>query len=98
MLLPLALIVLAILAAFTLFPGLIAPDNPIALAMSDRLKPPSLLHLFGTDEGGRDVFSRVVFGARYSLGVAIAHRLRFGAVRRALWRLSRAWRGAASII
>jgi peptide/nickel transport system permease protein len=71
-LLPLALIFLAILAAFTLFPGLIAPDNPTALAMSDRLKPPSLLHLFGTDEGGRDVFSRVVFGTRYSLGVAIA--------------------------
>jgi peptide/nickel transport system permease protein len=71
-LLPLALIFLAILAAFTLFPGLIAPDNPIALAMSDRLKPPSLLHLFGTDEGGRDVFSRVVVGTRYSLGVAIA--------------------------
>ena len=71
-LLPLALIFLAILAAFALFPALIAPDNPIALAMSDRLKPPSLLHLFGTDEGGRDVFSRVVFGTRYSLGVAIA--------------------------
>jgi peptide/nickel transport system permease protein len=70
-LLPFALVVVAILAAFTLVPGLIAPDNPIALAMSDRLKPPSLVHLFGTDEGGRDVFSRVVFGARYSLGVAI---------------------------
>ena len=70
-LLPFALVVVAILAAFTLVPGLIAPDNPIALAMSDRLKPPSLVHLFGTDEGGRDVFSRVVFGAHYSLGVAI---------------------------
>jgi peptide/nickel transport system permease protein len=70
-LLPFALVVVAILAAFTLVPGLIAPDNPIALAMSDRLKHPSLVHLFGTDEGGRDVFSRVVFGARYSLGVAI---------------------------
>jgi len=71
-LLPLALVVLAILAVFTLVPELIAPHNPIALAMSDRLKPPSLLHPFGTDEAGRDVFSRVVFGARYSLGVAIA--------------------------
>jgi peptide/nickel transport system permease protein len=71
-LLPLALLVLAILAAFTLLPGLIAPHDPIALAMADRLKPPSLTHIFGTDEGGRDVFSRIVYGTRYSLGVAIA--------------------------
>lgn len=70
-LLPLALLVLAILAAFTLLPGLIAPHDPIALAMADRLKPPSLTHIFGTDEGGRDVFSRIVYGTRYSLGVAI---------------------------
>nr|WP_083354741.1 ABC transporter permease [Mesorhizobium sp. LCM 4577] len=71
-LLPLALLVLVILAAFTLLPGLIAPHDPIALAMADRLKPPSLTHIFGTDEGGRDVLSRIVYGTRYSLGVAIA--------------------------
>lgn len=71
LLLPLALLVVAILAAFVLLPGLIAPHDPIALAMADRLKPPSLTHIFGTDEGGRDVFSRIVFGTRYSLGVAI---------------------------
>lgn len=71
-LLPFALLVLVILAAFTLLPGLIAPHDPIALAMADRLKPPSLTHIFGTDEGGRDVFSRIVYGTRYSLGVAIA--------------------------
>lgn len=71
LLLPLALLVLAILAAFTLVPGLIAPHDPIALAMADRLKPPSFTHIFGTDEGGRDVFSRIVYGTRYSLGVAI---------------------------
>jgi peptide/nickel transport system permease protein len=71
LLLQLALLVLAILAAFTIVPGLIAPHDPIALAMADRLKPPSLQHIFGTDEGGRDVFSRIVYGTRYSLGVAI---------------------------
>ena len=71
LLLPLALLVVAILAAFVLLPGLIAPHDPIALAMADRLKPPSLTHIFGTDEGGRDVFSRIVYGTRYSLGVAI---------------------------
>jgi peptide/nickel transport system permease protein len=71
-LLPLALLMVVILAAFTLLPGLIAPHDPIALAMADRLKPPSLTHVFGTDEGGRDVFSRIVYGTRYSLGIAIA--------------------------
>lgn len=69
---PVALVVIVILIAFALVPGLIAPDSPVALNMADRLKPPSLAHLFGTDEGGRDIFSRVVFGTRYSLGVAIA--------------------------
>ncbi|MCX5516427.1 ABC transporter permease [Kaistia algarum] len=67
-----ALLVILVLVAFTLVPGLIAPHDPVALAMVDRLKPPSFAHLFGTDEGGRDIFSRVVYGTRYSLGVAIA--------------------------
>jgi len=40
--------------------------------LKNKLKPPSLTHIFGTDEGGRDVFSRIVYGTRYSLGVAIA--------------------------
>lgn len=69
---PVALLVIVILIAFALVPGLIAPDSPVALNMADRLKPPSFAHLFGTDEGGRDIFSRVVYGTRYSLGVAIA--------------------------
>jgi peptide/nickel transport system permease protein len=91
---PLALLVLLILAAFTLFPGLIAPHDPIALAMSDRLKPPSTTHLFGTDEGGRDIFSRVVYGTRYSLGVAIVivfSSAIFGVVYGAVSGMARGW-------
>lgn len=91
---PLALLIVAVLAAFTLLPGLIAPHDPIALAMSDRLKPPSLAHLLGTDEGGRDVFSRIVYGTRYSLGVAIvivfASAL-FGVVYGAVSGMARGW-------
>lgn len=91
---PLALLIVAVLAAFTLLPGLIAPHDPITLAMSDRLKPPSLTHLFGTDEGGRDVFSRVVYGTRYSLGVAIvivfASAL-FGVIYGAVSGMARGW-------
>lgn len=91
---PLALLVVATLAAFTLLPSLIAPHDPIALAMADRLKPPSLTHLFGTDEGGRDVFSRVVYGTRYSLGVAVAivfASALFGVVYGAISGMARGW-------
>ena len=45
----------------------IAPYDPIAQDMSIRLTGPSLEHLFGTDNFGRDVFSRVLYGGRYSI-------------------------------
>lgn len=91
---PLALLIVAALAAFTMLPSLIAPYDPIALAMSDRLKPPSLEHLFGTDEGGRDIFSRVVHGTRYSLGVAIVivfFSALFGVIYGAVSGMARGW-------
>ncbi len=49
----------------------IAPHDPIDLNPKDRLLPPSAAHWFGADEGGRDIFSRVVFGARNSLLAAV---------------------------
>jgi peptide/nickel transport system permease protein len=49
----------------------IAPYDALAQKVEDRLSPPSLQHLFGTDELGRDVFSRVVYGARISLPVGL---------------------------
>jgi len=49
---------------------LIAPYDPDAQD-SERLLPPSLTNLMGTDELGRDTFSRIVFGARVSLQVGI---------------------------
>jgi peptide/nickel transport system permease protein len=46
---------------------LLAPYDPVATSWSAIRKAPSAAHLFGTDELGRDVFSRVIFGARASL-------------------------------
>lgn len=46
---------------------LVAPYDPTAQDMSVRLMPPSSAHIFGTDNFGRDIFSRVIYGGRYSL-------------------------------
>ena len=72
LLLGLALLVVAMLAAFALFPTAIAPSDPIILDIAHRLQPPGPAHLLGTDEAGRDILSRVIHGTRYSLGVSVA--------------------------
>ncbi|MBR2852311.1 MAG: ABC transporter permease, partial [Anaerotignum sp.] len=45
----------------------IAPYDPIVQDMPNKLQAPSAAHLFGTDKFGRDIFSRVIYGGRYSL-------------------------------
>jgi peptide/nickel transport system permease protein len=59
--------ILVVVTLLALFAPWITPYGPMAMKISDRLQSPRLAHWFGTDELGRDVFSRVVFGARYSL-------------------------------
>jgi peptide/nickel transport system permease protein len=62
-----------LLALVALLGPYIAPYNPTAIgSAADQLLPPSLDHPFGTDQVGRDVFSRVLAGARESLAVAVA--------------------------
>jgi peptide/nickel transport system permease protein len=72
---PLALLGLAIialvLAAMATAP-LIAPYDPNRLDLLHRLAPPSFAHWFGTDEVGRDLLSRVLYGARVSVTVGFA--------------------------
>jgi len=62
------LVVLVLCAAA--FGNLVAPHAPNDIDLLARLKPPSGAHLFGTDDLGRDLFSRVLAGARISLEVA----------------------------
>ncbi|MEW5960763.1 MAG: ABC transporter permease [Chloroflexota bacterium] len=54
-----------------IFGPVLAPDDPNAIDMSHRFAPPSPEHLFGTDDFGRDILSRVMVGARVSLMVGI---------------------------
>jgi peptide/nickel transport system permease protein len=64
----------ALLVLFTLcaiFAPLLAPHDPAKLDLTQRLLPPSHAHWFGTDELGRDVLSRTLYGSRVSLLVAI---------------------------
>jgi peptide/nickel transport system permease protein len=89
-----AILIIVVLLAFALFPALIAPYDPIVLNIDDRLKPPGMAHLFGTDEAGRDIFSRVVHGTRYSLGVSIAivfSAAVFGVIYGAVSGMARRW-------
>jgi peptide/nickel transport system permease protein len=60
-----------VLAVAALFPDLISNKPTAGLNMKEAFKSPSWSHPFGTDEAGRDIFTRVVHGTRYSLGMAL---------------------------
>lgn len=62
-----ASLLVLLLITLTLLAPLIAPYDPLEAVMKDAYSPPSLTHFFGTDKLGRDVFSRVLFGAGNSL-------------------------------
>jgi peptide/nickel transport system permease protein len=63
----LGLVVLAVIALLAALAPLIAPYAPNKLSVVNRLKPPSGVYWFGTDEFGRDVFSRTIYAGRLSL-------------------------------
>jgi peptide/nickel transport system permease protein len=72
---PVTLIGFALLLGLVLvatFAPLIAPYSPNYTDASNALQPPTRQHIFGTGVFGEDIFSRVVFGARYDLGIALA--------------------------
>src|SRR3979490_1417170 len=79
------LIVIATSSVLALFAPLIVPYDPIATSWSLVRKPPSLLHWFGTDDLGRDILGRVIYGARarliagaISVGIALGIGVPFG--------------------
>ncbi len=69
-----ALVILLILLA-AIFAPLVAPYDHLEQSLADRLKDPSAAHWLGTDELGRDVLSRIIFGARISLTIGLVPTL-----------------------
>ena len=62
---------LCVLFLITIFAPWIAPNDPIAINLAHKLQPPSMDYPFGTDHLGRCMFSRILYGARISLGFAM---------------------------
>jgi peptide/nickel transport system permease protein len=65
------LIIVIILVLMAIFGPLISPYDPNAIDFENRFSPPTLEHYFGTDDFGRDTYSRILYGARISLMVGV---------------------------
>ena len=60
---------LLLILLMALFAPLLTHNDPLAMDVANRLKAPSAVHLFGTDEFGRDIYSRVLYGSQISMQV-----------------------------
>lgn len=69
------LVILMIMILMAVFAPLIAPYDPTEMDFSSTYATPSLKHLFGCDELGRDILSRLIYGARYSLSLGLISAL-----------------------
>jgi peptide/nickel transport system permease protein len=65
------LVVILLLVVAAVFAPLLAPYHPYDVSLDGRLQAPNMTHLLGTDELGRDILSRLLYGARVSLWVGI---------------------------
>jgi peptide/nickel transport system permease protein len=65
------LLFVAAVAVAALAPGVLTHRSPTAIDITHTLLPPSLSHPFGTDDAGRDLYTRVVYGARESLAIGL---------------------------
>ncbi|ROZ66751.1 ABC transporter permease [Ramlibacter sp. WS9] len=66
-----ATIALVLVVLVSVFAGVLSGFDPNETAVSQRLSSPSSVHILGTDELGRDLFTRIAFGGRYSLTIAL---------------------------
>jgi peptide/nickel transport system permease protein len=64
-------LIIAAMVFLAVFASVLSPYDPIRISLAERLRPPSAVHLFGTDELGRDILSRIMYGARISLRIGM---------------------------
>jgi peptide/nickel transport system permease protein len=74
------LIILSTIVLLAIFADLVRPYDPYAIQVVEKFQPPSLQHLMGTDDLGRDIFSRVLDGTRISFRVALLVLLVAGSI------------------
>lgn len=77
------MVLVTIFVLFALFAQWVAPRDPATIDLTLRLQPPSASHWFGTDELGRDILSRIIYGARISMlvgGSVVAGSLLLGLI------------------
>ena len=67
----LSLLVVALVVLSAIAPGVLASGTPTQIDLPNALATPSLAHPFGTDEAGRDLLTRVIYGTRLSLGIGL---------------------------
>lgn len=67
----LSLLIVALLVVAVLAPGVLTSRSPNEIDLQHTLLSPSLSHPFGTDDAGRDLYTRVVYGARESFGIGL---------------------------
>ena len=63
------IVLIVVIALIALYPSLFASQSPLSINIDNALEPPSGAHWFGTDDVGRDVFARVIHGARITLSI-----------------------------
>ncbi len=79
-------LIIFIMVMMAIFAGQIAPHDPYQINPSDRFHPPGTTYFLGTDEFGRDIFTRIMYGSRLSLYVGFLAVL-LGTTHGALWGL-----------
>ncbi len=65
------MVISAVVVLVAVFGPLLTSYDPVAIVLADRFQPPGRAHLFGADHLGRDIFTRVLYGARISLQVGV---------------------------
>ncbi|WP_445487586.1 ABC transporter permease [Niallia sp. 03133] len=66
------LALLGVIVVLSLLAPILTPYHPTKINITDKFMPPSSIHWFGTDEVGRDILTRILYGARLSLGIGIS--------------------------